>query len=442
MTPDRAVALRAFGAVDAFNRHRAPPSVARMLARVTTFTIDGLDPRRVTVEIDVRAGLPNFAIVGLADRAVREARERVRAAILNSGFEFPLKRRHGEPRAGVDAQGRPGLRPRHRVRDPRRRRPHPARRARALRGLRRARRSSGEMRPCRGALAVAEGAARAGLTGLVVPRQRAIEAALVDGLEVRRRQQPRAGGRDPSRRRAPAAARWRVTTALALPARHLDLADVRGHTDVVEALTIAAAGAHNLLMSGPPGVGQDDARAPAAVDPAAADAGRGGRGDAHPQRGGPASRRRAHGRAAVPRAASPDLGRPAWSAAARSRVPARRASPITACSSSTSCPSSRGRRSRRCASRWRTAAWRSCAASGRAIFPTRFLLVAATNPCPCGHAPARGAAAAAKATSPATPGVSAGRCWTASISSSTSSAPRPSASRRSRPRPRRPSAPE
>ena len=63
-----------------------------MLARVSTFTIDGLEPRRVTVEIDVRAGLPNFTIVGLADRAVRESRERVRGAILNSGFEFPQRR--------------------------------------------------------------------------------------------------------------------------------------------------------------------------------------------------------------------------------------------------------------------------------------------------------------------------------------------------------------
>ena len=63
-----------------------------MLARVTAFTIDGLEPRRVTVEIDVRAGLPNFTIVGLADRAVRESRERVRGAILNSGFEFPQRR--------------------------------------------------------------------------------------------------------------------------------------------------------------------------------------------------------------------------------------------------------------------------------------------------------------------------------------------------------------
>src|SRR2546423_309628 len=63
-----------------------------MLARVATFAIDGLEPRPVWVEVDIRAGLPAFAVVGLADAAVREARERVRAALLNSGFEFPLRR--------------------------------------------------------------------------------------------------------------------------------------------------------------------------------------------------------------------------------------------------------------------------------------------------------------------------------------------------------------
>jgi magnesium chelatase family protein len=60
-----------------------------MLARTHTFTIEGLQTRRVTVEVDIRPGLPAFAIVGLADTAVREARERVAAAILNSGYEFP-----------------------------------------------------------------------------------------------------------------------------------------------------------------------------------------------------------------------------------------------------------------------------------------------------------------------------------------------------------------
>src|SRR5919202_4764596 len=63
-----------------------------MLARVVTFAIAGVEGRRVWVEADIRQGLPTFTIVGLADKAVREARERVRAAIVNSGFEFPLRR--------------------------------------------------------------------------------------------------------------------------------------------------------------------------------------------------------------------------------------------------------------------------------------------------------------------------------------------------------------
>src|SRR5437660_12496790 len=63
-----------------------------MLARVSTFAIDGVDPRQVWVEVDIRPGLPTFTIVGLGDAAVRESRDRVRAAILNSGFEFPKTR--------------------------------------------------------------------------------------------------------------------------------------------------------------------------------------------------------------------------------------------------------------------------------------------------------------------------------------------------------------
>ena len=62
------------------------------LAHVTAFALDGVDCRRVWVEADIRLGLPAFTIVGLADKAVREARERVRSAITNSGFEFPQKR--------------------------------------------------------------------------------------------------------------------------------------------------------------------------------------------------------------------------------------------------------------------------------------------------------------------------------------------------------------
>src|SRR5579884_1340599 len=60
-----------------------------MLARLTTFAIDGVDPRQVWVEVDIHSGLPAFTIVGLGDVAVRESRDRIRAAIKNSGFRFP-----------------------------------------------------------------------------------------------------------------------------------------------------------------------------------------------------------------------------------------------------------------------------------------------------------------------------------------------------------------
>ena len=76
------------------------------LARVDTFALDGVEARRVWVEADIRSGLPAFAVVGLADKAVREARERVRAAIVNPGYVFPRRADHSQPRTGLLAQGR------------------------------------------------------------------------------------------------------------------------------------------------------------------------------------------------------------------------------------------------------------------------------------------------------------------------------------------------
>ena len=154
-----------------------------MLARVTTFTIAGLDPRRVTVEVDVRAGLPNFTIVGLGDRAVREARERVHAAILNSGFEFPRGASPSTSRRRTCA--RPG--PASTSRSPSASSPPAARSRRARSSASRSSASSRSAASCGRAaasLAVAEGAGATGLEGLVVPRERAAEAALVDGLDV------------------------------------------------------------------------------------------------------------------------------------------------------------------------------------------------------------------------------------------------------------------
>ena len=63
-----------------------------MLSKIFSCTLVGIDAYVVDVEVDVSAGLPSFSIVGLPDTAVQEARERVRSAIRNSGYEFPVKR--------------------------------------------------------------------------------------------------------------------------------------------------------------------------------------------------------------------------------------------------------------------------------------------------------------------------------------------------------------
>jgi hypothetical protein len=68
------------------------PATARSVARVTACALWGLETALLTVEVDVANGLPALVVVGLPDAAVQEARERVRAAVRNSGFEFPLRR--------------------------------------------------------------------------------------------------------------------------------------------------------------------------------------------------------------------------------------------------------------------------------------------------------------------------------------------------------------
>lgn len=226
-----------------------------MLARVATFAIDGLESRSVSVEVDVRPGLPAFTVVGLADAAVREARERVRAAILNSGFEFPLRRITANLAPAHLRKVGPGfdlglavalLAASGQVP------PEAASRYAVFGELS----LGGELRDCRGALAVAEGTRRAELRGIVLPRGRAGEAALVDGIEVLG-----------VGTLAEAAAVLRGETRVATPAvelvraapnaaDELDLSEVRGHEAALRALEIAAAGGHNLLLQGPPGTGK------------------------------------------------------------------------------------------------------------------------------------------------------------------------------------------
>lgn len=224
-----------------------------MLARVTTFSIDGLDTSPITVEVDVRQGLPSFLIVGLGDLAVREARERVRAALLNSGFEFPQRRVVVNLAPAYQRKGGSGydlaiacaiLTACGQV-------PPDALAGRAIFGELSL---TGELKGCGGTLAVAEAAGRAGMRGLVVARERALEARLVEELDLvcaeslRELSEILSGGERPPLPTAPEI----TDTSPPLP----DLAEVNGHSTAIEALRIAAAGGHNLLFRGAPGTGK------------------------------------------------------------------------------------------------------------------------------------------------------------------------------------------
>jgi magnesium chelatase family protein len=233
-----------------------------MLARAHTFTIEGLHTRHVTVELDIRPGLPGFAIVGLADTAVREARERVRAAILNSGYEFPARRITANLAPGDVPKAGPGLDlalacallaaseqlPRERLES------HALFGELAL---------DGRVRACQGTLAVAQATREAGLEVLVLAGARAREAELVDGIDVAVVERLNGavrvlcGGRgDPLPAPAPAGSGANASSARRAAAEAPDLSDVRGQHNAVRALVIAAAGGHNSLLSGPPGTGK------------------------------------------------------------------------------------------------------------------------------------------------------------------------------------------
>lgn len=224
-----------------------------MLARLVTFAIDGVDPRQVWVEVDIHPGLPAFTIVGLGDVAVRESRDRIRAAIKNSGFKFPDTRITANLAPAFLRKAGPGFDC-----------------AIALGVLAATGQIpagpledyavfgelslTGGVRDSPGVLAVAEGASRCGLRRLIVPTERAREAAVVEGLEVVAVSTLRdaAGivtGADPPP--LPPSPR-RPVPAQAEP----DLTDIRGHAGPLLALEIAAAGGHNLLFEGAPGTGK------------------------------------------------------------------------------------------------------------------------------------------------------------------------------------------
>ena len=224
-----------------------------MLASVRTAALFGVDACPVHVEVDVSFGLPGFAMVGLPDASVRESRDRVRSAIRNSGFPFPSHRitvnlaPADVRKAGASFDlpialgtlAAQGVVERRHIADL------------VLLGELSL---DGSIHATRGVLPIAAAAKREGVAGILLPTSNAAEAAIVSGLgvfgvssltdAVRALNEPASCAPTP----APPASAWIGEVA--------DLADVRGQLLARRALEVACAGGHHLLLVGPPGAGK------------------------------------------------------------------------------------------------------------------------------------------------------------------------------------------